>query len=116
MPIRKRKPFVPRKTNRRKSTPSDLDTLKSALMMFTLSLQPGSNVDIFCKEDNCFYEAIVTNTEGEGGGFRYAFKDKRTAKDFIRFKDCLHTWRPPMSKTLLTPQNLLRIYDELNSS
>jgi hypothetical protein len=59
-------------------------------------------------------EAIVTNTEGEGGGFRYAFKDKQTEKDFIRFKDCLHTWRPPMSKTLLTPQNLLRIYDELS--
>jgi hypothetical protein len=114
MPIRKRKPFVPRRPTRRTPTPNDIDTLQSALMMFTLSLQPGSNVDIFCKVKNCFYEAIVATTEGGGGGFRYMFKDKQSDQGFVRFKDCLHTWRPPMSKTHLTPQTLLLMYDALN--
>jgi len=108
----KRKPFVPRKPAKRKPTPEYIDTLKSALMMFILSLQAGSEVDVFYEKDNRFYEAIVESA-GSGGGFRYALKTRQEEQGFVYFKHCLHTWRPPMSKRHLTPTTLLLVYDAL---
>jgi hypothetical protein len=107
------KPFVPRKQR----TPAEdhLDTLKSALMMYTLSLQPGSDVEIFYEKHNRFYEATV-KAAGRGGGFRYAFKNRHTQQGFVRFKDCLGTWRPSTTNQKhLTPSALLLIYDAMHS-
>ena len=109
MPILKRKPFVPRKRH----TPYYIDTLKSAIMMFILSLREGSEVDVFYPKHNCFYEATVVSA-GNGGGFCYAFKNRQEEQGFVYFNHCLHTWRPPMSKRHLTPKTMLLVYDALN--
>lgn len=117
MPILKRKPFVPRKRKPAKAdppTPDDIDTLKSALMMFILSLQTGSDVDIFHAQDSLFYEATVETARD--GGFQYTFKNRQDERGFVYFKDCLSTWRPPVNQKHLTPETLLLIYDALNPS
>lgn len=114
MPVLKRKPFVPRKRKATKAplTSDDVDTLKSALLVFILSLQPGSDVDVFVAEENLFYEATVKSVSG--GGFRYTFKNRRMEQGFVYFNDCLGTWRPPMTRKHLTPDTLLLIYDAMN--
>jgi hypothetical protein len=114
MPIKKRTPFVPRKPAKRMLTPDEIDTMKSALMMFILSLQPGSDVDVFCKKEGCFYEATVVDA-GCGGGFCYAYKNGRNKQGFVYFKDCLGTWRPPLkNQRHLTPKKMLLFYDSIN--